>query len=125
MDQEKIEEVTLSTLTYEVKNGRIVSMIDRREAMRQAIEKALLTARFSVPWLSKNYGTDLFDLIGKSKDYAKTEIKRMIVETFISDKRVTDVEVTKVEDLSKDSLMAEVTVSTIFGDVTVNKEVTA
>lgn len=123
MEAQKIEEVTLATRTYQVKNGRIMSMIDGREAMAQAIEKALLTARYEVPWLSKNYGSDIDDLVGKSVDYAKMEIGRMIMETFISDKRVTGVNVDDITIIDKTTVMASATVSTVFGAVEIQKEV--
>lgn len=124
MASETIKEELLPSRTYQVLNGRIINMIDGQEAMRQAIEKALQTQRYSVPWLSKNYGTDLEKLVGKSLDYAKSEVERMIVETFAADKRVTNVEVTSINEISKTDLAVQVDISTSFGQVSVVKEVT-
>jgi Protein of unknown function (DUF2634). len=120
-----IEEVTLPTKTYLVQNGRIMSFTDGRDAMRQAIEKVLLTARFSVPWLSPNYGHDLDDLIGKSVDYALSEVERMVKEALLDDDRVTDVTVESLAAESKTTILAKVSVTTIYGQVDTTTEVAA
>ncbi|GAP04876.1 DUF2634 domain-containing protein [Fructobacillus tropaeoli] len=124
MASETMKEELLPSRTYEVLNGRIMNLIDGQEAMRQAIEKALQTQRYSVAWLSKNYGTDLEQLVGKSLDYAKSEVKRMISETFAADKRIIDVEVTNIDEMNKTDLAVYVNISTSFGKVAVVKEVT-
>jgi Protein of unknown function (DUF2634). len=118
-----IEEVTLPTRTYLVQNGRITSLTDGREAMRQAIEKIMVTPRFSVPWLSSSYGHDLDDLIGKSQEYATAEIKRMITEALTSDDRVTSVEVATPVVIDKNTLSVTVSVVTLYGTVESTTEV--
>lgn len=123
MDPEEIEEMQLPTKTYLVRNGRIMSQVDGQEAMQQAVEKALSTSRYSVPWLSPNYGHDLDDLIGKAMEYAEMEIERMLKETFDSDDRVENVELVSLQRIDKSSMEAIVSVSTIFGTITNNMEV--
>ncbi|WP_270310366.1 DUF2634 domain-containing protein [Weissella cibaria] len=122
--QPDIEEITLPTQTYRVQNGRIISFTDGKDAMRQAIEKILTTARFSVPWLSSSYGHDLDDLIGKSQEYASAEIERMIKEALSADDRVTSVEVTTPVELDKTTLFVKVSVVTLYGTVESTTEVT-
>lgn len=123
MARELINEELLPSRTYQAEGGRIINMIDGQEAMRQAIKKALQTPRMSVPWLSKNYGNDLEELIGKSMDYARAEVRRMIVETFAADKRITDVNISSIDIVGKSSLVVQADVSTIYGKVTIAKEV--
>lgn len=123
MDPEEIEEMQLPTKTYLVMNGRILSQVDGQEAMQQAVEKALATPRYSVAWLSPDYGHDLDDLIGKPMEYAEMEIERMLKETFDSDDRVENVELVSLERVDKSSMEAIVSVSTIFGTVTNSMEV--
>ncbi|WP_413627679.1 DUF2634 domain-containing protein [Fructilactobacillus vespulae] len=123
MNNEEMQQVVLPTKTYEVSNGRIVSTVDGIEAMSQCIQKALMTARFSVPWLSPNYGTDIYNLIGKSLDYAKMEVERMLKETFISDKRITEVKITSLETFEKNTLIVKADIKTIFGNLSIEKEV--
>lgn len=122
--QPDIEEITLPTQTYRVQNGRIISFTDGKDAMRQAIEKILTTARFSVPWLSSGYGHDLDDLVGKSQEYASAEIERMIKEALSADDRVTSVEVTTPVELDKTTLFVKVSVVTLYGTVESTTEVT-
>ena len=55
VDIRNIEEVVLPSYTYQVKNGRIHGYIDGLEAMRQAVEKILLTERFEWVIYSSNY----------------------------------------------------------------------
>lgn len=123
MDPIEIEEMQLPSNTYLVRNGRILSQVDGYEAMRQAVEKALSTPRYCVPWLSSNYGHDLNDLLGKPMEYAKMEVERMLQETFASDDRVYEVELVNLEQVDKASLLAVLTVHTMFGDITNDMEV--
>ncbi|MHC8464481.1 DUF2634 domain-containing protein [Weissella tructae] len=123
MDPIEIEEMQLPSNTYLVRNGRILSQVDGHEAMRQAVEKALSTPRYCVPWLSSNYGHDLNDLLGKPMEYAEMEVERMLKETFASDDRVEDVELIRLERVDKSSLLAVASVLTMYGEFTNDMEV--
>jgi len=123
METIEVEEMQLPTNTYLVRDGRVLCQVDGYEAMRQAVEKALSTPRYCVAWLSPNYGHDLEDLLGKPMEYAEMEVERMLQETFVSDDRVEGVELTKLERVDKSSLLAVVSVTTIFGDFTNEMEV--
>lgn len=118
-----IEEITLPSLTYEVINGRIIGKIDGSLAMRQAIEKILLTDRFVWEIYSNQYGNDLSELIGKELPYVKAELGRMIDEALKGDDRVDDVAINDIQQTERDTLLANVTVSTMYGNITVNSEV--
>lgn len=118
-----IEEITLPSLTYEVINGRIIGKIDGSLAMRQAIEKILLTDRFVWEIYSDQYGNDLSELIGKELPYVKAELGRMIEEALKGDDRVDDVAINDIQQTERDTLLANVTVSTMYGNITVNSEV--
>lgn len=115
--EDDYEEVTEPSYTYQVKDGRILNFIDERQAMIQAIGKALNTERFSIPIYSENYGSDLTDLIGKDLDYCKTEAVRMVEECLYADDRVIDVNVDEPQQTDKDTLLVTGTATTIFGDV--------
>lgn len=118
-----IEEITLPSLTYEVINGRIIGKIDGSLAMRQAIEKILLTDGFVWEIYSDQYGNDLSELIGKELPYVKAELGRMIEEALKGDDRVDDVAINDIQQTERDTLLANVTVSTMYGNITVNSEV--
>lgn len=108
--------------TYLVLFGRIVSMIDGLEAMRQMIDKVLNTPRFSTPYYTAQYGNDLDMLIGKSMDYVKADLERVIKEA-LADDRILSVEVGTPEQIDRQSLKVDVIVSTIFGKVATATEV--
>ncbi len=114
----------LPTLTYQVINGRIYGMVDGVEAVRQAVEKILLTERFVYPIYDDQYGHDLLDLIGKDFPYVKVEVKRMVKEALKADDRITGVKITKMEQTDLSTLSVLVEVSTIYGDFKTKTEVT-
>ena len=122
-DDPEVDEVDSETsLTWQVKNGRIINQIDGQDAMIQAISKILETERSVYPIYSEDYGHDLDELIGKSDDYVETEIERVLEEALTEDDRITGV---TVDDITVDGDKATVTatVSTIYGEVEVEQEV--
>lgn len=124
-DDPEVDEVDSETsLTWQVKNGRIINKIDGQEAMIQAIAKILETERSVYPIYSEDYGHDLDELIGKSDDYVETEIERVLEEALTEDDRITGV---TVDDFTVDGDKATVTatVSTIYGEIEVEQEVDA
>lgn len=123
-DDLEIEDVDIETsLTWEVKNGRIVSKIDDEAAVIQAIEKILETERSAYPIYSENYGHDLDELVGKSEDYVEAEIQRVLEEALTEDDRITGVTVDGFDVDEDDTATITATVSTIYGDLSVLQEV--
>lgn len=123
VDEDDIEEVTLPSLTYQVSNGRIIGNIDGLDAMRQAIDKLLRTERFIFEIYSDQYGNDLDELIGKEYEYVEADIARVLDEAILGDDRVDSVEVTSISQQSSNSLLANVSVATMFGTITTGVEV--
>ena len=124
-DDPEVDEADSETsLTWQVKNGRIINKIDGQEAMIQAVAKILETERSVYPIYSEDYGHDLDELIGKSDDYVETEIERVLEEALTEDDRITGV---TVDDFTVDGDKATVTatVSTIYGEIEVEQEVDA
>ena len=123
-NQGDVIEVTAPSLTYRVINGRIVGMIDGQDAARQAIDKILRTERFVWPIYDDQYGNDLAELLGKEMPYAKAEVRRMLMEALKADDRVNDVRVDKIEQTGSDELSVFATVTTQFGLLNIESEVT-
>ncbi|WP_424571947.1 DUF2634 domain-containing protein [Weissella soli] len=122
-EDDDIEEVTLPSLTYQVSNGRIIGNIDGLDAMRQAIDKLLRTERFIFEIYSDQYGNDLDELIGKEYEYVEADIARVLDEAIMGDDRVDSVEVTAIAQQSSNSLLANVSVTTMYGTITTEVEV--
>ena len=91
-------------------------------AVRQAVEIILNVERYAFPIYSRNYGSELSDLIGKPKDYAMSEIKRRITEALLQDDRITSLDGWEFET-GRNWVTARFTVHTIYGDVSAQKEV--
>ena len=109
--------------TYEVINGRIYGWLSGLDAMRQAIEKMLMTERFGYLIYTDNYGFELMDLIGVNINYAKADIERRIKECLQVDDRIIEVTDFKISQTQSDSLLATFNVTTIYGQIGILKEV--
>jgi len=118
-----VQVVTLPSTTYQVINGRILGKIDGKEAMLQAIDKILRTDRFVWTIYSDQYGNDFSELIGQEMAYVKAELERMYEEALKGDDRVDDVMINSVIQTSRNMLLVNLTVTTMFGDATAESEV--
>lgn len=123
-DELEDEEDTPSpTYTFKVIHGRIRSMTDELDAMKQAVDKILQTERFVYQIYDEQYGNDLPELVGESIDYALSEAERMTVEALEADDRITEVEITRCEQLGSDSIIVEGYANTVYGRVGFESEV--
>mgnify|MGYP001425792012 CR=1 FL=1 len=127
---ENQSEVTTTTSepsrTYKLdfENGVIGDFIDDDEALRQAIVKAIRTARFRYLIYDDQYGSELEDLIGAdvTDAFLNEEIPRVIREALIYDDRIADVRDFVVRR-EGDGVFVEFTVVKTDGD-TLTEEVT-
>lgn len=105
-----------------IDRDQVRGMTDGRDALYQAIYLILNVEQYAYPIYSRNYGSELIDLIGKPKPYAMSEMKRRITEALIQDDRITGVN-NWVFETGRKSVLATFTVNTIYGDVEAAKEV--
>lgn len=110
------------TYRLDIDKGRITGMTDEREALLQAVYLILSTERYMYVIYSRRYGVELSEIIGKDRDYAICEIKRCISESLLQDDRITDIVDWDFEE-TRNTVTASFTVKTIFGDISVKKEV--
>lgn len=118
-------EVQMPTRTYKISNGRVNGWIDDLEAMRQAVEKILLTERFEWVIYSDNYGVEIQDLIGNDFDLIKSEIERVVSEALLADERIESVDNFDLQQTDRSSLLFSFTVLTVFGEINMEQEVVA
>lgn len=126
MDEEEIiygDLVTTPTKTYKIINGRIAGYTDGLDAMRQAIDKLLNTERFAYLIYSENYGVELEDLIGEQMDLVKSEIERVVTEAIETDDRVISVDNFLIINETIDALTISFDVATVFGNISIEREV--
>lgn len=111
-------------LTHKLDTGqqRVRGTTDERDAVLQAAYLILNVERYAYPIYSRNYGSELSDLIGKPKGYAMSEMKRRISEALLQDDRITGLGGWEFETGRK-SVTAKFVIHTIYGDVEASKEV--
>ena len=110
------------THKLDIEQNRVRGMTDEQDAVLQAVYLILNVERYAFPIYSRNYGSELSDLIGKPKDYAMSEIKRRITEALLQDDRITSLDGWEFET-GRNWVTARFTVHTIYGDVSAEKEV--
>ena len=101
----ELEEQPSYTHKLDIEGQRVAGMTDKREAI-----------------YSRNYGSELVDLIGQPMDYAMSEMKRRITDALMQDDRITGVDDWTFETGRK-SVLARFTVYTIYGELEATKEV--
>lgn len=113
----------LPSKTYRILNGRVAGWIDNLDAIKQSIEKTLLTERFRYEIYSDRFGIELENLIGESKDLVVSEIERIVSESLLIDERIVDLENFTIADIAKENMTINFKVITIFGSFDFEKEV--
>lgn len=106
--------------------GEVGGMIDGEAAIRQAIRKAIITARFRylIYGYEHLYGCELEDLIGQDLpiELLNAEIPRLISEALLVDDRISDVynfTITRNGDGLFVSFFVDTTEGTLQEEVTV------
>jgi hypothetical protein len=120
---ESFKEMPSYTYRMDIKKERIAGNIDQAIAMEQAIYKVINTERYQYLIYSWQYGIELQDLIGHPVDYCVPEIERRITEALLCDTRIRGVSDFNFNISQKGSIGVEFSVQTIFGNITISKEV--
>ena len=103
-------------------SNRVRGMTDDQDAVLQAVYLILNVERYAFPIYSRNYGSELSDLVGKPKEYAMSEIKRRITEALTQDDRITSLDGWEFEK-GRNWVRAHFIAHTIYGDISATKEV--
>lgn len=84
---------TMTSKTYYINRNtnRISGYIDNKDAIIQAIYLILSTERYESVIYNWYYGTEFDSLVGKERDFIKSELKRRIAEAILEDDRILDV----------------------------------
>lgn len=121
-----LEVVNMPSLTYKIdyENNRIEGTIDEIEAVEQSIDMMLETARYSEKVFPNWYGHELYSLVGQDRFYIESEVERMIRDALVIDDRIVEVKDFTISDgQERDSIVVKFIVTTIFGDIDVEKVV--
>lgn len=117
----EVKPAPLPSRTYmlDFESGQIKEkIIDGQEAIRQSIQKAVLTARYRYLIYNSQYGCEIETLLGQdiSPQLLHSEITRVITEALKEDDRVRAVEQFQIERDS-DKLFVIFTVITAEGAI--------
>ena len=115
---------TMPSKTYYINRNtnRISGYIDDKDAIVQAIYLILSTERYESVIYNWYYGTEFDSLVGKDRDFVKSELKRRIAEAILEDDRILDV-TDFVISFNKDVANVVFLVETNIGDININWEV--
>ena len=102
--------------------NRISGYIDDKDAIIQAIYLILSTERYESVIYNWYYGTEFDSLVGKDRDFVKSELKRRIAEAILEDDRILDVTDFNIS-FNKDAANVVFLVETNIGDININWEV--
>ncbi|MGE7021987.1 DUF2634 domain-containing protein [Solibacillus cecembensis] len=118
------EEVVQPSRTYklDLERKRIVGYADGREAVEQAIYKALSTERYDYLIYTWNYGAEIAKLFGQPIPYVYSELKRLITEALTHDDRIDSVDAFNFSHV-KHRVHVQFTAHTIVGPIDIEKEV--
>lgn len=115
---------TMPSKTYYINRNtnRISGYIDDKDAIVQAIYLILSTERYESVIYNWYYGTEFDSLVGKDRDFVKSELKRRIAEAILEDDRILDVTDFDIS-FNKDVANVVFLVETNVGDININWEV--
>ena len=115
---------TIPSKTYYINRNtnRISGYIDDKDAIVQAIYLILSTERYESVIYNWYYGTEFDSLVGKDRDFVKSELKRRIAEAILEDDRILDVTDFDIS-FNKDVANVVFLVETNIGDININWEV--
>ena len=108
--------------TYQVLSSKTQGFVSDLEALKQAVYKRLATEKYEYPIYSFGYGFPFDDLIGKDPTYVKIELKRRVTECLLSDERIQSVSDFAFKT-SGDELTCSFKVHSIYGELSISKEV--
>lgn len=117
-----LQEQNFYDRTYKLSAEKIESFVDGLESLKQAIYKVLATEQYEYPIYSFKYGIAWKELIGEERPYVRAEMKRMIQEVLLLDDRILEVDGFDFE-FKEDICRCTFNVSSIYGDVEIEKEV--
>jgi len=108
---------TSKTWRIDIERGRIGGLIDGEQAIRQYVQKVLITSRNRYLIYDGTYGEEIRGLIGSSvsKTLTAVEIPRLIREAVDADERIESVTNVKITQYHKDGIHVTFNVNTFDG----------
>ena len=122
---EEAQEAPSKTYRLDLDRGRIVGTIDGIEAVRQAIQKAMITPRFKCLIYDNQYGSEIEETIvakDADEDYVRATAEGFIRDALLPDSRIIDISDFEF-DFIGDSAHNKFTAETIFGQTDIEEDI--
>lgn len=118
------EEEIQPTRTYRMDHTRkrIIGFTDGKNAMEQAIYKAMGTERFENIIYSWNFGAEISKLFGKPIPYVYSELQSITQECLLIDNRINELSDFNFSH-KKNKVFMSFTAYTVFGEIPIEREV--
>ena len=117
IEDNNTEIIQVPSKTYKLKNDRIIGFVDNIDAVKQTIYHILSTERNQYLIYDDNYGVELEQYIGKDFDYLQSSIEDTLQEALTMDLRILSVQVIEITKASLDTVNIKFIVSSIYGDL--------
>lgn len=117
------QELPSKTYRLDLDAGRIVGNVDGKEAVKQAVRKALITPRWKCLAYDNQYGSEIEDAIIKgdaTREYIETATEGFVRDALKPDTRILDVSDFSFE-FQDDAAYISFTLSTIYGDIDIEE----
>lgn len=115
-EEEQEEEVLPPSKTYALRGNRIAGFIDEISAVKQAIYHILCTERYVYSIYNDDYGVELEQYTGEDYEYIAQTIGETLNDALTQDLRINSVDVVDINRVSIDKMFIELSVSSIYGD---------
>ena len=122
---EEVEQQEHAELTYklDLKNKRIIGVIDGLEACVQAMLKIILTERYSTVIYSSEYGTELETLIGVNIPLVQTDLERRLREALSVDVRFVDIKQFTTSVTGFNEIEVQFLLETVYGSDLISQRI--
>lgn len=109
--------------TFKIEGSKLTSeVIDKKEALSQAIDIMLSIEKNKYVIFPSWFGTEIKSLIGQEYAYIVSESERMISDILLTDDRIKDISDFEILKYDRDSILLKFTVQSIFGEIFITKE---
>ena len=118
----ELKDEPTNTYRLDYEKNRIQGKTDGIEAIKQAIYIILNTERYQYLIYDWDFGVEFQDLFGEPKSFVLPEIEKRIADALMQDSRILSVKDFSFES-KRNNITVYFTVSTVFGDLEVEKVV--
>lgn len=126
-ESRKVELPVYKEIAWDFKENKPIivdgnfKVVEKNEAVKTWIYKAIKTERFRYGIYSWDYGSEIESLINKgfTKDLIKSEVERFITEALSTNEYILSINYVDV-NFNNDLLNVDISLSTIYGEVKAN-----